>query len=98
LSVEEKVIESSKIYWMKNTEAEMLKYVKNCFLAAKVGLFNEIYDLCEKKKIDYSKIKEMLLLDPRIGHTHMNVPGYNNLRGFGGTCFPKDTHSLYSQF
>lgn len=52
---------------MKNSEAEMLKYIKNCFLAAKVGIFNEFYDFCENKNLDYQDLKQLLLLDPRIG-------------------------------
>jgi len=91
-------IKSSQIYWMSNSEAEFLKLAKNCFLAAKVGIMNELYQFAQAKGVDYNNIKSMLKLDPRIGTTHLNVPGINNLFGYGGTCFPKDTHSLYSQF
>jgi UDP-glucuronate decarboxylase len=97
-STHEGLIHSDKIYFISNNEAEMLKIVKNCYLSAKVGIMNELYDFCQAKGVIYENIKKFLLLDPRIGNTHMNVPGYGGLRGFGGTCFPKDTHSLYSQF
>ena len=59
---------------------------------------NEFYDFCNAYGVDYNNVKNMLIKDTRIGSTHVNVPGYENIRGFGGTCFPKDTHSLYSQF
>lgn len=91
-------IESSEIVWMTNSEAEFLKLAKNCFLAAKVGIFNELYQLAKAKNIDYDMVKSVLRMDPRIGTTHMNVPGINGKFGYGGTCFPKDTHSLYNQF
>lgn len=91
-------IASSTIYWLTNNEAEFLKLAKNCFLAAKVGIMNELYQFAQVKNINYNDIKAILKLDPRIGSTHMDVPGINNLFGYGGTCFPKDTHSLYSQF
>jgi UDP-glucuronate decarboxylase len=94
----EGLIESNTTRFITNNEAEMLKLVKNCYLSAKVGIMNELYDLCQAKNVNYENVKKLLLLDPRIGTTHMNVPGYGDLRGFGGTCFPKDTHSLYSQF
>lgn len=97
-SYQEGLIESSNTRFITNNEAEMLKLVKNCYLSAKVSIMNEIYDLCNAKSVNYENVKKLLLLDPRIGTTHMNVPGYGGLRGFGGTCFPKDTHSLYSQF
>ena len=91
-------IESSEIVWMTNSEAEYLKLAKNCFLAAKVGIFNELYQLAKAKNINYDVVKGVLKMDPRIGTTHMNVPGINGKFGYGGTCFPKDTHSLYNQF
>ena len=97
-SAHEGLIHSSKTYFISNNEAEMLKLVKNCYLSAKVGIMNELYDFCQAKNVSYENLKKFLSFDPRIGNTHLNVPGYGGLRGFGGTCFPKDTHSLYSQF
>ena len=97
-SCHEGLISTNKTLFITNNEAEMLKLVKNCYLSAKVGIMNELYDFCQAKNVNYENIKKLLLLDPRIGSTHLNVPGNDELRGFGGTCFPKDTHSLYSQF
>ena len=98
LSCLEKSIQSDKIYFLLNKEAETLKLFKNCFLSAKVGIMNEFFDFCNSFDVDYNNVKEYLSLDKRIGNTHLNVPGYEDIRGFGGTCFPKDTHSLYNQF
>jgi len=36
----------------------------------------------------------MLRRDPRIGDSHMSVPGPDGKFGFGGHCFPKDTKAL----
>jgi UDPglucose 6-dehydrogenase len=36
----------------------------------------------------------MLASDPRIGKSHMQVPGPDGQKGFGGHCFPKDTNAL----
>jgi UDP-glucuronate decarboxylase len=98
LSKNEGSIISSEIYYLTSCEAEYLKLVKNTYLACKVGLMNEYYDIAKKKNINYDKVRDILKLDKRIGDTHMNVPGYKNLRGYGGTCFPKDINNLYYQF
>ena len=44
--------------------------------------------------MDYDVIREGLVADSRIGNSHTQVPGIDNDRGFGGTCFPKDLNSL----
>ena len=36
----------------------------------------------------------MLTRDPRIGDSHMSVPGPDGKFGYGGHCFPKDTEAL----
>jgi len=74
--------------------AEMVKYFTNTFLATKVSFANEVYDICENLGINYTKVKDLALLDPRIGKSHLDVPGHDGSRGFGGTCFPKDLLSL----
>ena len=39
-----------------STEAEMIKYLMNCFLATKVSLANEFSQLCEKVGADWDKV------------------------------------------
>jgi UDPglucose 6-dehydrogenase len=74
-------------------EAEMAKYVANSFLAVKVSFANEIFDLCDRMRIDYADVRDIAAADERIGASHMDVldGGY---RGYGGKCLPKDTKSL----
>lgn len=78
-------------------EAELIKYVRNCFLATKVSFFNEIHSFCSAKDINYEKVAELTCLDERISDSHTQVPGPDGKRGFGGTCFPKDMESLSYQ-
>ena len=78
-------------------ESEAIKYFSNVFLAYKVAYFNKIYDLCKAVGMDYDVIREGLVADSRIGNSHTQVPGIDNDRGFGGTCFPKDLNSLIVQ-
>ena len=78
-------------------ESETIKYFSNTFLAYKVAYFNKIYDMCEALGMDYDAVREGIVADSRIGKSHTNVPGIDNDRGFGGTCFPKDINSLIKQ-
>jgi UDPglucose 6-dehydrogenase len=90
-------IDSCSIVFCHTNEAEMLKLVKNCFLSAKVGIMNEFYDFSQTTQTDYTEVVKLAKLDARMGTSHFQVPGPDGRRGFGGTCFPKDTHSLYYQ-
>jgi UDPglucose 6-dehydrogenase len=76
-------------------EAAMFKYLANTFLAMKVTINNEYYDLCEKIGINWNTISDIAKTDSRLGNTHWRVPGPDGSRGFGGACFPKDVSALY---
>ena len=80
----------------KPAEAEMIKYLKNVFLSVKVGFFNELESICTELDIDYENVRCIATQDKRIGSGHTKVPGHDGRRGFGGTCFPKDTNALAS--
>lgn len=75
-------------------EASLAKYTINTFLALKVSYLNQIYDLCSVMDINYNNIKELFSSDSRLGSSHLNVPGPDGRRGYGGACFPKDTLAL----
>jgi UDPglucose 6-dehydrogenase len=77
-------------------EAELFKYLANCFLATKVMFANEFKILCDNSEVDYNRIAELAMLDSRLGKTHWRVPGPDGKLGFGGSCFPKDTAALLS--
>ena len=91
-------IKHNHITFVKNKEAEMIKYFRNTFLSVKVSFCNEIYDYCQKKNIDYNTVQQLATLDKRITSSHTQVPGHDGRRGFGGTCFPKDTNALLKEF
>ena len=74
--------------------AELIKYFINCFLATKVSFANEFYQICELLEADYSRVLSGVLLDKRIGSTHLKVPGPDGDLGFGGHCFPKDLNAM----
>ena len=85
-------------FFCTTEEAEMSKYVRNCFLATKVSFFNEIREFCDgKENTDFEKVRQLTVLDSRIGDNHTLVPGPDGKGGFGGTCFPKDMASMVFQ-
>ena len=75
--------------------AELAKYMENCYLATKVTFCNEFYDIANAFGVDYNQLRETWLLDPRIGRSHTFV--YENARGFGGNCLPKDISAIVYQ-
>ena len=92
-----KCINSNKIHFVDNNEAEMIKLFRNTFLSTKISFCNEIYQFCQSQNISYENVRKLATNDPRIGSSHTNVPGHDGFFGYGGTCFPKDTNSLYFQ-
>lgn len=69
--------------------SEMIKYAANAFLATKISFINEIANICEKLGADVEHVANGMGLDKRIG-TQFLKAGI----GYGGSCFPKDTHAL----
>ena len=76
--------------------ASLLKYTINSFLATKVTFMNELHVLHASSGAESSweQFTDMLQRDPRIGDTHLQVPGPDGKFGFGGHCFPKDTSAF----
>lgn len=88
-------IVSNTVIFTNTSEAELIKYARNNFLAMKVSFFNEIHSLCKKLNISFENVRNAVTQDPRIGKSHSSVPGPDGHYGFGGTCLPKDTFALY---
>lgn len=79
-------------------EAGYVKYAENSFLAMRVTFFNDLYNLMKdaNPELDYDATVFALGIDPRIGHSHNQVPGYDGKFGWGGHCLPKDTSAFIS--
>jgi UDPglucose 6-dehydrogenase len=74
--------------------AELIKYMNNLFFATKVSFLNEMKLLSDEIGADWDDAVEGFILDGRIGHSHISVPGPDGKFGFGGSCFPKDIQAF----
>ncbi len=97
----EKVIEfwkpyvktTARFYQTDSKTAEIVKYMENCFFATKVMFCNEFYEICKSFGKDYNEVRELWLADStRINRNHTQI--YENNRGFGGKCLPKDLAAI----
>jgi len=79
-------------------ETEMIKYSVNVFFCFKNACFNLMRDLCDSMGMDneaFNKITNQVCRDRRTGgKVHMEAPGYDGQRGFGGACLPKDIQAF----
>lgn len=75
-----------------STTAELVKYMENSFLATKKIFCDEFYDIAKSMGVDYNELKELWLLDGRMGRSMTLI--YPDSRGFGGKCLPKDLNAI----
>ncbi|WP_148416275.1 UDP-glucose 6-dehydrogenase AglM [Haloferax sp. KTX1] len=71
------------------SEAEMIKYANNAFLASKISLANDLANICKEFGVDSAEVLETIGLDARIGSAFLGAG-----LGWGGSCFPKDTAAI----
>ncbi|MFD2670800.1 UDP-glucose 6-dehydrogenase TuaD [Marinicrinis sediminis] len=69
--------------------AEMIKYASNTFLATKISFINAVANICERVGADVTEVAKGMGMDSRIGSRFLQAG-----IGYGGSCFPKDTHAL----
>ena len=84
----------AKISVCSSNESESMKLFCNNFYAMKIMIFNEFFDLCQKKSIDFDMVVSLMLKNNWINPMHTKVPGTDGSLAYGGYCFPKDTNAL----
>lgn len=93
---------SDEVEFMDATyeEASLVKYAANAYLATKVvwmNQFKELFNDINGSDITvWDYFTRLLSSDPRIGNSHLGVPGPDGKYGYGGSCFPKDVKALTS--
>lgn len=80
-------------YFVEPKEAELIKLVSNVYPLIKLVFFNQLYDLCEKREIDYQAVIAPQKRNKFNSGKYMQI--YNKGgRGGGGKCLPKDLDIL----
>jgi UDPglucose 6-dehydrogenase len=74
------------------TEAELVKYASNAFLALKVTFANEVSRLVERLGGNIDRVMEGVGRDSRVGSKFLSAGP-----GFGGSCFEKDVAALVNR-
>jgi len=74
--------------------AEVVKYYCNVFNSTRIIFANMFYDISKKVGADYDEVKK--IATKRFNMIDSYLDCNENLRGFGGTCLPKDTFAILS--
>jgi len=77
-----------------STTAELTKYMENAWGAMKVTFCHEFHEIAKALGVDYSELRELWLQDGRVERMHTAV--FEDDKGFGGKCFPKDVNGIYN--
>lgn len=75
--------------------AELAKYMENCFLAMKVTFCAEFATIAKEKDVSYPELRELFLLDERMGRSHTFV--YEEAPYYDSHCLNKDIPALVAQ-
>ena len=81
-----------KYYLTDRRTAELVKYMENCWIAAKVTFCNEFASIAEKLGINYSELRELWLADTRVSPSHTLV--YKDQPYYDSHCLNKDIPAL----
>ncbi len=68
--------------------------MNNLFFATKVSFLNEMKLVANKTNVNWEQAMAGFVMDGRVGHSHLSVPGPDGKLGFGGSCFPKDIQAM----
>jgi UDPglucose 6-dehydrogenase len=76
------------IHYTDAKTAELAKYMENCYLGMMVSFCNEFANVAKAFGIDYHKVREAFLKDPRAPRSHTFV--YDDSPGWKSVCLDKD--------
>ena len=84
------------IHCSNSSESEATKIFFNSYNAVKLQLFNEFYNFCGNKHINYHNVKELMIKNKLVIDKNINVPGYDKKLSFSGENLPNDITALNS--
>ena len=76
--------------------AELEKFMENSFLATKVSFCQSFYNVCKKLNLNYSELRELFILDPRVNPSHTFV--YEDTPFWDSHCLNKDVLAIANQY
>ena len=85
-----------KFHLVKSSEAEIVKYMENSYLAMKVSFCVQFWEIAQKMGADYEAIREGFALDPRVNPSHTFV--FDDHPYWTSHCFDKDVRAIAETF
>jgi UDPglucose 6-dehydrogenase len=82
------------LIYLRSEEAEMVKLMRNCYLATRLSFFNEMKQFADALGINFENVTASAGLDKRIGAHYNKVPGPDGKLGFSLSCLPKDLNDV----
>lgn len=79
---------SHKFYITDSTTAELVKFMENSWIATKVSFCTQFYEIAKQHNIDYEKLRELFIADPRVNPSHTFV--YRDTPYWDSKCLNKD--------
>ena len=76
--------------------AELAKYMENSFLAMKTSFCQQFFDIAEKAGVCYEELRELFILDPRVGSFHTFV--YRDHPYWDSHCLNKDVPAIANAY
>ena len=76
--------------------AELAKFMENSFLATKVSFCQSFYNVCKDLNLNYSELRELFILDPRVNPSHTFV--YEDKPYWDSHCLNKDVPAIANQY
>ncbi len=80
-------------FFVEPKAAEMFKLLSNSYPLLKLIFFNQVYDLCQARDIDYEQVIAPFKNNKFTSGKYMNIVDKGG-RGGGGKCLPKDNDIL----
>lgn len=76
--------------------AELVKFMENSFIATKVSFCQSFYNICKDVGVNYSELRELFVLDPRVNPAHTFV--YEDTPYWDSHCLNKDVPAITNQY
>lgn len=76
--------------------AELEKFMENSWLATKVSFCQSFFNVCKQEGLNYSELRELFILDPRVHPSHTFV--YEDTPYWNSHCLNKDVPAIANQY